>query len=504
MRLEDKIAGSYKKNISNNYNRPGLYNKIKRFMGKTVYAGIVGLSLMTYSAMPARSYAQESQKEVEQENFDDPTLFEASIEQYPDKWDVANERLEAKDFDTGWGDAESKWDYNRFHFIGKTRDFTKNLCLEVTTNKSEWGSEGDYNYVVFAGDPTQEDQNEGKFYGFGINAQTFGGEYVIGAFSKGVTNVIANGATSLIRKGESNDLAVIYNTGATYTDKKEREVTPGWNFYINNGKIESSRQVPDWSRCADDPNSRAECPIDPTNCRKIDGEVDPETGEQALHHFECEIDCAPWSDCNTLCPADPKTGDVITEECASFDPVNCTIDETRCPTISEYKFGGIPALNGYVGTMLWDSMGRNDRPFTSTTYFDNFLLEFDSDQGAGGRLEENLLAGNGGALAPDNPKIFIRGDANNDNLVNISDAVYLLESMYKNGPQLPCLDAGDSNDDGSLDIADPIHILLHKFNGLGIPYPNESSNGRDTLKGIDLTVDNLQDCESDPNFSWNR
>src|SRR3989344_3802314 len=54
---------------------------------------------------------------------------------------------------------------------------------------------------------------------------------------------------------------------------------------------------------------------------------------------------------------------------------------------------------------------------------------------------------------------FIRGDANNDGVVNIFDAIHVLKYLYSSGPEPLCFDAADINDDGKLNISDPVHLL---------------------------------------------
>jgi hypothetical protein len=83
--------------------------------------------------------------------------------------------------------------------------------------------------------------------------------------------------------------------------------------------------------------------------------------------------------------------------------------------------------------------------------------------------------------------IFIRGDANLDDLVNIGDAVAMLDHLFSAAPAL-CLDALDANDDGNADIADPIALLSYLFSGgeqLPDPFPGA---------GTDPTADSL-DCQ---------
>ena len=48
--------------------------------------------------------------------------------------------------------------------------------------------------------------------------------------------------------------------------------------------------------------------------------------------------------------------------------------------------------------------------------------------------------------------IFIRGDVNGDDDINISDLALLASSFTRGGPALPCLDAADVNDDGRVSL----------------------------------------------------
>ena len=83
--------------------------------------------------------------------------------------------------------------------------------------------------------------------------------------------------------------------------------------------------------------------------------------------------------------------------------------------------------------------------------------------------------------------IFTRGDANLDELVNIGDAVAMLDHLFNSAPAL-CFDALDANDDGTVNIADPIALLAYLFSGgeeLPDPFPGA---------GIDPTADGL-DCQ---------
>ena len=87
-------------------------------------------------------------------------------------------------------------------------------------------------------------------------------------------------------------------------------------------------------------------------------------------------------------------------------------------------------------------------------------------------------------FTPESTAQFIRGDANGDEKVNISDAVYTLHHLFGN-QECKNADAMDANDDGTIDIADPIYTLDYLFtNGPQppAPFPNP---------GVDSTADEL-------------
>lgn len=78
------------------------------------------------------------------------------------------------------------------------------------------------------------------------------------------------------------------------------------------------------------------------------------------------------------------------------------------------------------------------------------------------------LAGWDGGSDPGEPDPvrFIRGDANADGARDVSDAVAVLEHLFRAGAPPACMAAADANDDGSVDVVDPVWLLGHLF-GLG-------------------------------------
>ncbi|MEM7233991.1 MAG: hypothetical protein AAF517_17570 [Planctomycetota bacterium] len=85
---------------------------------------------------------------------------------------------------------------------------------------------------------------------------------------------------------------------------------------------------------------------------------------------------------------------------------------------------------------------------------------------------------------------FRRGDANQDELLDIADGVTILSTLFL-GDAIGCSDAADPNDDGSMNVSDAVYILRHLFLAGPppiAPYPD---------CGPDSTEDNLSCNESD-------
>ena len=75
---------------------------------------------------------------------------------------------------------------------------------------------------------------------------------------------------------------------------------------------------------------------------------------------------------------------------------------------------------------------------------------------------------------------FLRGDADGDVSVSITDAVFTLNALFSGGPGPACEDAADANDDGALNVSDPISLLGSLFLGTGDPpFPGSDVAGFD-------------------------
>ena len=83
--------------------------------------------------------------------------------------------------------------------------------------------------------------------------------------------------------------------------------------------------------------------------------------------------------------------------------------------------------------------------------------------------------------------IFVRGDANMDLEVDISDPIRVLLYLFGPGDPLPCPDAADANEDLKLDISDPIVMLDYLFRGEQDFQPYEQIVTGGTAAGLGCT-----------------
>jgi hypothetical protein len=101
-----------------------------------------------------------------------------------------------------------------------------------------------------------------------------------------------------------------------------------------------------------------------------------------------------------------------------------------------------------------------------------FLREFEGDDSPAVQRVETRLASF--------CDLFVRGDANFDREIDVSDAIATLGFLFAGLPARVCEDAADANDDGRVDIADPLFLLnlLFECPDSQLPPPNDRP-GRD-------------------------
>jgi hypothetical protein len=83
---------------------------------------------------------------------------------------------------------------------------------------------------------------------------------------------------------------------------------------------------------------------------------------------------------------------------------------------------------------------------------------------------------------------FIRGDANDDRRVDVSDAIFTLDYLFLGGDEPECADAADADDSGEIELTDAVVTLSTLFLG-GVRLPHPFPN-----RGIDEVPDFLPIC----------
>lgn len=86
-----------------------------------------------------------------------------------------------------------------------------------------------------------------------------------------------------------------------------------------------------------------------------------------------------------------------------------------------------------------------------------------SEDGAGNEAS-------GGPISFATLRFFLRGDANGDGAIDVSDAVRILIGLFVAGDTVDCPDAFDVDDSGALDSTDALALLGYLFRG-GLPPP---------------------------------
>ena len=88
---------------------------------------------------------------------------------------------------------------------------------------------------------------------------------------------------------------------------------------------------------------------------------------------------------------------------------------------------------------------------------------------------------------------FVRGDADSNGRIELTDGIRILEFLFVAGPPPTCLDAADGDDDGRLRITDAVRIFLWLFGGgapLADPGPRQDlAVYESTDCGVDTTHD---------------
>lgn len=114
---------------------------------------------------------------------------------------------------------------------------------------------------------------------------------------------------------------------------------------------------------------------------------------------------------------------------------------------------------------LWKEGVSEDEVFEAL-YTDDFgLATFDIEPDSAGVMYVTVWGRNLDVYSVEVTVGFTRGDANGDGIINLGDAIFLLNYLFNSGSAPSPPQAGDANCDDSIDISDVIYILNYLFKG---------------------------------------
>ena len=90
-------------------------------------------------------------------------------------------------------------------------------------------------------------------------------------------------------------------------------------------------------------------------------------------------------------------------------------------------------------------------------------------------------------------RFFVRGDADRNQRINLSDVVGILQYLFQGEAWVPpCLDAADTDDNGTVEVSDALYLTAFLFRKEAPPLPPFP------LPGVDSMVPDRLDCVTTP------
>ena len=133
--------------------------------------------------------------------------------------------------------------------------------------------------------------------------------------------------------------------------------------------------------------------------------------------------------------------------------------------INETDVNGVPInymqQNDTTRVLILDPNG----PSPDDVFGEGLIFSYTGE----GRLISSSCSSDPGAFVPSKVsrinEEYICGDANNDAVVNISDAVFILSYIFTGGAQPFAYYSGDTNCDNKVNISDVVYIIMYVFRG---------------------------------------
>jgi len=143
---------------------------------------------------------------------------------------------------------------------------------------------------------------------------------------------------------------------------------------------------------------------------------------------------------------------VITDYGLSLVPQEITEGSTGGSDHASFWDQGYPAILG-----IEDFDDFNPYYHSTGDNFTHIILPYFTDFSKAGIASLAILA------QPKKP--YVKGDANDDGKVTVSDVVYLINYLFKGGTPPSPLEAGDANCDGKITVSDVVYLINYLFKG---------------------------------------
>ena len=94
---------------------------------------------------------------------------------------------------------------------------------------------------------------------------------------------------------------------------------------------------------------------------------------------------------------------------------------------------------------------------------------------------------------PKTAAVFLRGDADSDLSIELTDAIFVLNYLFTSGREPGCMDAADIDNNSAIDLSDAIYVLNYLFIGGRVPPAPFEECGEDTDED-ELACESYPDC----------
>ncbi len=220
---------------------------------------------------------------------------------------------------------------------------------------------------------------------------------------------------------------------------------------------------------------------------------------------DCE-DVADDAECTETLKVCPSAGDTHCQGLVITGPDGTTREGTFTVEVSAVDDSGDDILYSFTATdgttTLTDGpKAENTAQFDLTPGQWTITVTVDDDPDCGDAAGDGVCTEVIEVLPQGMP--FVRGDTNASGVVDISDAICILDSLFGpiDGPcrtLVPqCMDAADTNDDGTVDVADPVYLLTYLFISgpvPPVPFPDCGRDDTEDEDGVDLGCDQFEPC----------